>query len=305
MPRKPDHKLVNSFREPPRKLVRDRLVHVQDLKRGTALAVVAEGAEHALLDSEVQISVREDDRRVLRIKSKAHTEPVRAGAHTLELHSSLAGSDESKHLNTTVVHQGGKDLATGTVDHVNDARREALLEQLKGWYVAHAASAGSLQDDCVAHQESREQGCVGFVKGVVEGANAEHNTKWHTANLGNDPGVYFELRGAILDRLKSFNSVDDVCDGTINLLSSVSFSLANLPHKQLDDLGLDLLKSLKEFLYTLNAFTGAAEGPRTNTLVERVCSSIHGLQRLLGGQEGVGADLNLLSISVQNGAVNL
>ena len=55
--------------------------------------------------------------------------------------------------------------------------------------MAEDAGTRHFHDDGVAHDERRDEGGVGLVEGVVEGANAQHHADGAAAELGGEAAV--------------------------------------------------------------------------------------------------------------------
>ena len=79
-------------------------------------------------------------------------------------------ADESKVVNTAILHKRGHDLATRAAQDVDGAWREVLLEQTERREVRRSSIARNTQDDGVSDDQSGNECRITFVERIVERA---------------------------------------------------------------------------------------------------------------------------------------
>ena len=84
--------------QPLEELARHPPVDEEDLERGAALPVERQRSEQALAHRQVEVGVREHDRRVLRLEPEHAAQAVRARMRLLQGIGGLAAADERQHV---------------------------------------------------------------------------------------------------------------------------------------------------------------------------------------------------------------
>lgn len=219
-------------------LVEERSQHAfvdeQDLQRGAALAVEGQRAGNRLVHRVVQVDLRQDDTRVLRVQAEGGAQAVRAGVQLLQVAGAGMGADEGEHVDLAAGHQRRHGFPAAPVDDVDHSWREAVAEGFQQRADQQHAELGRLEHHRIAHDQRRDQGGEGFVQRVVVRPHAQRHAQRNPADLAEGALFQFETAGAAVEFLQRFDGIDDVVAGAVELFLGVLEVLADFPHQQLD-----------------------------------------------------------------------
>mmetsp|Transcript_20304 Transcript_20304/g.47949 ORF Transcript_20304/g.47949 Transcript_20304/m.47949 type:complete len:235 (-) Transcript_20304:493-1197(-) len=226
----------NSFRNQPRI---GSLWSKHDLQSRASLTVVAQTPAHGFVDDMVKRclfrrgkQIREEDCRILGLQLQKDLESVRLRMRLDQIVRRLGSADESQAVDHSSLHQRRHCGPSRATDEVDSAMRQSLCECVHGEGMDQSADGGDLHDSHIAHEQRRDECCVGLIQGVVIRTQTHNDANSRPTNKG--PGRTNVLPLVVvfggIGHADGSNDLPNEHHGPIELGLGILAILADLPH---------------------------------------------------------------------------